>query len=155
MFTRKNEELQRAFKDLGVIDLLLGILERKDVHCSRGASAAILAMGEHRQLLRSLYEPTALMDDAGERITDVSGWNIDALRRSLRAIAELIKDSPSSLMLVDQITELICEDWQLIIIADFIRDDITRHTKVAGISSRKYEVAIRISRPRSSKWGDY
>ena len=139
MFTRKNEELQRAFKDLGVIDLLLGILERKDVHCSRGASAAILAMGEHRQLLRSLYEPTALMDDAGERITDVSGWNIDALRRSLRAIAELIKDSPSSLMLVDQITELICEDWQLIIIADFIRDDITRHTKVAGISSRKCE----------------
>ena len=138
MFTRKNEELQQAFKDFGAVDLLLGILERKDVQCARGASAAILAMGEHLRLLRSLYEPTALMDDACERITDVSGWDIDALRRSLRAIAELIKDAPCSSML-DQITELICEDWQLIILADKIKEDIVRHTKVDGISFSKCE----------------
>ena len=139
MFVRRNEELKRTFRELGAVELLLGMLERKDVHCARIASAAILAMGEHLRLMHSLYRNSPRNSQEEIRLEEVP-WDADALRRSLRAIAELIKDSPISLLaLDDQITEIICKDWEVIIMTDAVKEQIIDCAKSENISYRKCE----------------
>ena len=115
MFVRKNPDLRRRFSESsGAVEALFDIRECKGMQAGRVTSACILAFEEHHSLVQNLYEPKVSTDKKGERVTEISGWDVDKLRRSLRALADLVKESPVSALGFDNsILEVVCIDRRL------------------------------------------
>lgn len=115
MFVRKSPELRAQFYNSGtIINTLLEIREYKGMNAGRAISACILAFEEHHKLVTNLYKPSVNIDTKGERVMEISNWDTDKLRISLRALAEVVKESPSSAVGFDTaVLEVICVDRRL------------------------------------------
>lgn len=115
MFARGNSTLRDLFANDGATsDRLIKLLESKDSSVSRITSACVLSFEEHHRLVHNLYKPSVNTDKKRERVTEISEWDVEKLRRSLRALAELVKDSPpSSLGFDNHILEIICSDRRM------------------------------------------
>ena len=128
MLVRKNCVLrERFFKSGDTTNTLLEILECKNANVARITSACILSFEEHHRLVTSLYKPNVITDKKGEQVTEISGWDVDTIRQSLRAISALVKDSTvSSIGFDSAILEVICTDRRMLVLTSKIKATIEK-----------------------------
>jgi HEAT repeat protein len=128
MLVRKNCVLrERFFKSGDTTNTLLEILECKNANVARITSACILSFEEHHRLVTSLYKPNVITDKKGEQVTEISGWDVDTIRQSLRAISALVKDSTvSSIGFDSAILEVICTDRRMLVLTNKIKATIEK-----------------------------
>ena len=77
--------------------------------------------------MTSLYKPNVITDKKGEQVTEISGWDVDTIRQSLRAISALVKDSTvSSIGFDSAILEVICTDRRMLVLTNKIKATIEK-----------------------------